>query len=401
MSTLPLSLPKVDGINKPSSLQIIDLENAYNAAAMQNVNGVNMAPFFMSTYDKLERYCGAKDPPEEVPVPFRPRPAVVAVAADLANGVAAVPAQRAHLGGGVIPTTLPSVETILPNIAAQNVTTAQHRMVEAKIAEAKAIMDTNTKLKDALTKALPQAAIAKLMAAELERGVLHYGNMTAKQLMQWAINSYGEVNAADAGIAFVNAMAPFTPTDYKSLHSMDLAISHRTATLATIPQAAKKSSMEIMEGIHAALGDHPAAKSLRSEHYKSTPPLQQTPATFKIVVDRFLTGLLSEHKVDITTWELGYAAAAATTASATTAKDNSGKKNTKSTTPDDFGDCHSHVAGIKCAKSKCPFPHLPENFATYPSLRNLIKVRDAYYTIPDEIRKAHDTVSINKPADRS
>ena len=387
MSTITHSFPIVDGVKEPTCLQVIKLENAFNAAAMVNVNGVNMAPYFMSSYAKTESYFAARDPPEQVPVQFRPRPAVAAVAADPANGVAQVFAQRAHLGGGDIPSILPSVETILPNVAAHQVTTAQHRMVEAKIAEAKAIIDTNTKLKESLTKALPTAAMEKLMAAELEPGVLHYGNMTAKQLMQWAINSDGEINAADAGIAFANAMVPFTPADWKSVHSMDQALAHRIALLAIIPPAAKSSPLDIMEGIHAALGDHPAASALKSEHYKRTPPLQQTPSTFKIIVDQYLTGLLSEHKTAINTWELGYTAAATATVSASTAKDN-GKKSTK-TIVSDIGDCHSHLAGIKCTKGNCTFPHLKENFSKYPSLRSLINTRTAFYKIPAEIRNAH------------
>ena len=158
----------------------------YHSKTYEFIGGIDISPYFAiwAHYQATLAAEGHPIPDEHQPR-LVPRPEVVAVAADPANGIAAIaalPYLPANINGG-----LPYPTTQFPNHTAMfgNAAQSQSRADEVKNAYSfrEKLEAKNTALKEALEKSLPVSFIERLSNNLPSPGNPNLSRMTAKQLI--------------------------------------------------------------------------------------------------------------------------------------------------------------------------------------------------------------------------
>ena len=358
-----------------NAVKIHQLHKEYHAKTLAPVSAIQMAPYFTTDFQTLQLFYASLDPPIIPTAAEQPRAAVAFVAeiiADAANnivGAAAIPAQRAWLGGLPIPHEIPTAASMFPNVQPQNVTTHQYNAVVAAATKTKTITDRDSAVKDKLMEALPRDYITTLQTAVM--GPDHITTMTSVKLMRAALAHFGTILPHEIDSVISTITSPFTPDDLFSSYTLRMALLQRQQRKELIPLTAQPLYFTLMPAIHNALGSHPTAQDIISKHFEIVPVIQQTIPTLIFVVDQHYENSLAKHAEKILKWRSNATAAASTVKQAAGNPVHApvhapkGKPN----------ECHNWITGLECSdscKTSGKFAHSPSCKGMCASLKNAV-----------------------------
>ena len=280
----------------PLHIQWFGLRSQIIAGAYSRSEGYNVVSHCLP-YADLQRHYAAlgQNMPEDQLIRFVARPAQAHVPADIANGIAEVPAVAPlpiNILGGINDVyndivTFQSMFQNLPETAARNqaVATAKEKQL--------AILKLHEKLKQFTIDGITPELVQILASRPIGLNSKNLGMMFLKELITEADNEYRIRGHTDAQHAKKYALRPFTSADLTSAASLTHAITDRQRIIEMLPAHASITFANSSEELIVLLTATPALTATTNEFHRQHPNvLEQTFDQYNNIVNTFYENFL-------------------------------------------------------------------------------------------------------------